>query len=1092
MPHSKRYLQVRRVTFRDFPLLRRIDLADGKRFHRGDVVVGCCRCRGVSKRENWIASQQCCPLCGAPDSASFRGLHAFGRGGKPPVYFSRPKLGRNDAVALGAFILTVALVALSVGLSQNRGVGFSPTRDGHYQYRGEGGQRYTDGYYTIDGTVYRFSDGVLMGPCTFAMNERVHILKEDGTLRTDWWILDGRYVFSNEHGVVQNRVPAGGKAGFYDLEGLGNVYVTEKGTPGDGWLLHEGRLFYLRQGKGAAEETMPGTFDAQGRYTPPRAGIVPLPIGTVYLQADGSAADGSVLSQGEIYYFENGFLQFQPPEGMEHITCAPTGAWIPQSDTRVDCQGGSVILAGQTGLVRTGWILYQGSAYLADEEGWLTCGRTSQEPAGTFDAMGRFLPQQEGQQLLGQTACYLRQDGSLLTGAVRVEDALYLYDETGVLRVNQSIDPLGMTDAGGALRPYVSGMHQVDGRVYCFSDTGRLLTGWQRCGKMYCFDSRTGERLSAAVVNGRTYALAEDGAFQPGAEGIYLLDGQEYYLLADGTVVTGWRMVGDALTYFDEATGRREAAETQEKQGWANREGGRFYTLPTGQAARGWTAVEGYVYYFDPQSGAAVVGTRQIGGAAYTFGEDGRLLPEAPLRIVLDGEWTRVGVSGKLEGGFLCSENHLYFYDLKTAHLCNTLPAGVRGSISALGGYVLPHAPGVFAADENRYYLDASGTVRTGWFLQEGQLYYADERTGALASDGPAPEGKGRFQEGVFHPAKDGVVSIAGRSYFFVEDRLATGWVRWRNGAGYVDPQTYRLLAATRAEIQGAVRRFDDSGVYQPSENTLLEIQGQRTLILEDGSLPSRDGLYAAGGGLYAVREGGALAKSPQEIGLDGMQVTLREGRVFPVVPGQVALGEDVYCLTAEGGLRTGVVLDNRRLYLYNRKDGRLMRNHLGFGSDGAYHPLQLGLQYVDNPYWIADLEGHVGLGMIEAPTWEAVTGSDEIWETRSLVDSEANAAKGLTLFADPETGILRTGFVEYQGDLYYFKEDTYCMAKAEWISGLKLNGKEWIYYAGEDGKIALGWQEIDGALHYFDREKGMLSDVVQDGKYINPYGEAE
>ena len=62
-------------------------------------------------------------------------------------------------------------------------------------------------------------------------------------------------------------------------------------------------------------------------------------------------------------------------------------------------------------------------------------------------------------------------------------------------------------------------------------------------------------------------------------------------------------------------------------------------------------------------------------------------------------------------------------------------------------------------------------------------------------------------------------------------------------------------------------------------------------------------------------------------------------------------------------------------------------------------------------------------------------------------------------------------------------------MARNQFITAAA-SGTRFEYYAGADGRLAVGWQEVFGVLHYFDADGHMRYDTVQDGRYINIYGE--
>ena len=1105
MPPIKQYLRVKRISFRDWFLLSRVDAVDGQRFRPGDVVAACGACRQVSKRAHWLKADNACPCCGSKASLPFDGKRDLISGAEPPVVYSARDFHFKSfrRVPVKALLLAAATVLLLILLwprSSHSQAGFIQTEDGHFAYQDLQGQRYTTGDYSIDGQVYHFEDGLLKGEYAIKIGNTTKITDENGALRKGWAVYEQNFVYLDEYGVVNSRVPSTVGDGFFDLEGLGTVFVTARHTPGNGWRMYQQRLYHFQDGKPAPVPNLPGRFTEQGAYLPDQAGFVETEYGDYYVDQAGHALTGYVAHQGFVYHLEEetGLLSVLRDNEIPGLSMGFAGALIPEEDTLLPCQGGSVIIQARTGAIRTGWVLLDGSIYCANAEGYLRCGEESASPRGVFDAKGRFLPAQAGRLQADGLTCYVNQDGSLAVGCVKEGEYLALYSASGALRANEDIAGIGITDANGVLRPYAAGMYTIEGYTYCLNQQGQVLTGWQRIGKLYYFDPATGRRASAgALVDGVAYPLSRDGSFTPAAEGLYQLGQDSYYVLTDGSVASGWRAVEDQLRYFDEQSGklRQEGAENAQT-GWVQKNAARFYVLQNGQVARGWQIIQGRAYYFSQQTGAAVTGTQQIDGGVYHFREDGALLPDHPLALTVDGVSIRIGESGAPEGGFLCSNGHLYYYDQATAALSIQLPENVAGWTSALGGYLIPQAEGPLQAGRAAYYLDSAGNVISGWFIRGDLLYYADPGTGILAPNGRSAAWAGTFRDGVFTPDHDGLFQADGRDYLFTGGKLANGWVLLADGSGigYMEAGQGYVTDTVRI-VKDQVCQFSESGRYIPRENRLMRVQNKTYFLLADGSLPSQQGVYPlsmdqaaaweaeqnsaafrqpsqrssayeAGGYLIAVLSGGQTASSAREAGLPSTLTVGEGGRVVPLSPGIQEIGDNAYLLQADGSFAVNVCLYQRHLYHFDPHTGVMTRGLRGFGENGVFSPAAPGIYMMEDVlYWFTDTFGTVGIGWME----------DE---------------EGQVRYADQD-GHLAIGLTQIDGNRYFFLDPNQgcVMARNQFITAAA-SGTRFEYYAGADGRLAVGWQEVFGVLHYFDADGHMLYDTVQDGRYINIYGE--
>ena len=1091
MPAARQYLRVERVAAGDFFLRSRTDLADGQPFRRGDVVTACGACRQVSKRIYWQKAGNTCPFCGSSESLLYHGRKSLEDETDPPVRYTSRRLRLPENDWLLAFLISLAAVVFCIAVFLVMGVqrvskdsGFVRASDGRYYHLDEEGVRSWEGDYLIDGVKYRFEDGYLKGESSFYLNDRLLITGEDGRVHKGWTVHEGILYFQDDNGVVSNRVPDGSGDRFVSLEGVGLVFLTGDNQPGEGWITFDGGLYHLHEGKADPVGGLQGSFDEKGRFFPDEAGFVRTEDRTYFVDGQGRLLTGLVVFDGFVYnvqdksysekdirYYTGEFSVLaseEEPENYTGIITTGDGALRPETDVLLECSGGSVVVEGKTGKIRTGWLLYPDGLYYAGEDCYILQDRQWSEPAGYFGADGRFIPEKAGRMTAGGVTCHLMEDGTPVTGCVREGDALCIYDERGAIMTGSQVLNIGMTDESGYLRPYASGMYTIEGDIYCLSQQGKLLTGWQYSQKLYYFDPTTGRRCSEGMqADGLAYPLSGEGYFIPPAEGMYRLGDAEYYIKTDGTAATGWQAVGSSLVYFDEQTARRRDDIAEEKQtGWVQTDSGRYYIGADGSVARGWQIIDNSFYYFDPADGRTVSGSVSIDGRTYSFREDGRLSPGTATGVVAGGTAYRVGADGSPEGGFLYADGHLYYYEEEGAALASALPEKYDGWLSAIGAYIVPQKEGPYKAGKDSYYLDKQGSVMTGWFVSDSRLWYADPQTGYLHSDSRTEDGV--FSGGTFTPAEDGIFEADGKEYYFADGRLVSGWIAREDSLAYCE-ENYHFISDTVTEIDGETCEFDGEGKYIPKNNRIIiQADGKRLFVLAGGSLPDKEGIYPAEGRLVFVLKGGKVADSAISAGLDAAAVRIDEGFIIPVSPGITELFREKYLLREDGSYATDIELFNSKLYCFG-PDGRMLVNTEGFGSDGYYVPQKPGVESIHgSKYLFLDDKGTVAVGLATSPE------------------------DGQTYYADKD-GKLIKGFVTIDGNRYYFYENSelYYMAWNEILNGIFDGDGIYSFYANENGVIQTGWKEINGVLHYFDEKGHMLFDTVKDGKYINIQGEA-
>ena len=252
-----------------------------------------------------------------------------------------------------------------------------------------------------------------------------------------------------------------------------------------------------------------------------------------------------------------------------------------------------------------------------------------------------------------------------------------------------------------------------------------------------------------------------------------------------------------------------------------------------------------------------------------------------------------------------------------------------------------------------------------------------------------------------------------------------------------------------------------------------MTVGGVTVFVRTDGSFPREPGVYPTESHLAAVgSDGRAVKGSLSEAGISASGTVVRDGLVYPVVPGLVTLGEKTYLLDGDGVFAVGWHLAGGKLRRFNG-DGTMVRGSDGIDTNGAFIPSETGIHtFIWASYWFLDRQGTVATGLFE----------DEF---------------GVVRYADDD-GHLISGIVTIGGRRYYFYDETssFAMARNEMLFGIQDGDGKYMFHAGPDGALSVGWTVIKGdqenteTLHYFDENGHMLFDTVVDGRYINMNGE--
>ena len=157
----------------------------------------------------------------------------------------------------------------------------------------------------------------------------------------------------------------------------------------------------------------------------------------------------------------------------------------------------------------------------------------------------------------------------------------------------------------------------IDGQYYWLGADGKMQTGWQDIwGKRYYLGPDGAMQTYWSVVDGKYYWLGSDGAMRTGWQEVW---GKWYYLgkaSDDGVMRTYWQEI-DGKYYW---LGSDGAMRTGWKEVW-----GKWYYLDVAGAMQtGWIWTEGDKWYYTYESGAMASNTwEKMDGQWYWFDESG-------------------------------------------------------------------------------------------------------------------------------------------------------------------------------------------------------------------------------------------------------------------------------------------------------------------------------------------------------------------------------------------------------------------------------------------------------------------------------------
>ena len=178
----------------------------------------------------------------------------------------------------------------------------------------------------------------------------------------------------------------------------------------------------------------------------------------------------------------------------------------------------------------------------------------------------------------------------------------------------------------------------INGKKYYVNGEGIAQYGWLRLAnwQMY-FDKDTYEAATGIThVDGKAYLFDENGV-EILMSRTEVINGKKYWFQPDGSLMSGWCILGDWTMYYDPETYVGAAGLTWidgmpyvfdengvlMKNATPNVFGAKYYVNGEGIAQSGWLKLADWQMYFDPETYQAATGITHVDGKAYLFDENG-------------------------------------------------------------------------------------------------------------------------------------------------------------------------------------------------------------------------------------------------------------------------------------------------------------------------------------------------------------------------------------------------------------------------------------------------------------------------------------
>ena len=619
-----------------------------------------------------------------------------------------------------------------------------------------------------------------------------------------------------------------------------------------------------------------------------------------------------------------------------------------------------------------------------------------------------------------------------------------------------------------------SGLHEIDGIQYCFSE--------------YCRRYQD----QSVTIDGKSYYCKPDGSAielqnndwtKVDDHFMYVKDGQALINCVEkiGDSYYGFNYIG--VMYANEDIILRDF-EGQISSYYRAKEDGRLYVNEWYVDKRGNSLY--YFYYGD--EGKAASGLTQVDGTLYYFSENGCRYQNEKITVdgrnyycKSDGEVIELQENGWIKEG----ENDKYVKDGQVLTDC----------VEKIGdSYYSFDSTGVMYRNTVLTRWDEATQKYTYYFIKsDGRLYvnewyeydkYDNHGHGIwyyYGDEGKAASGLTQINGTLYYFSEDGrlyqdqTITVDGKIYYCNLDGIAVElqnnkWTKVDGKYRYV--KDGQVLTNCVEKIGDFYYGFDSDGyMFADEQFNLLDSESGNTCYYrahEDGHLYRNEWYMNYKGLWYYFGDDAKMYFGLREVN----GILYYFGSRMYQDESVTVDGKNYYCKSSGEAVELSKngwnLVDGNYLYV---KDGQLLRECLEKIGDAYYYFGYSGVMLSDTTFVLPNTEGEYRVhadGSLYISQWYQINGYWEYYDETGLRKT-GWLSLGNTWYYLNEYGWMVTGWQIVAGTWYFFD------GSGAMVVGWCLVGNNWYYLSGS-GAMVTGWLDLNGTWYYMGADGAMLT----------------
>lgn len=506
------------------------------------------------------------------------------------------------------------------------------------------------------------------------------------------------------------------------------------------------------------------------------------------------------------------------------------------------------------------------------------------------------------------------------------------YQQNGERIANQWFEDNGNRYYFSASGEAYTGIHEIDGALYCFDDNGCMQVDWILYNNTWYYASPTGELDTGWLYDdGSWYLLGDDGAM---LTGIQSSNNSDYLLQANGVMATGWGI--------DPVSGKWCLADK------------------SGKLLTGWQYV-GDAWYLLGSDDLMLTGLQRLGGSVYYLKDSGEMSTGWAWDST-NQDWYYSSASGDLVSGWQFIDSSWYWLDPQT--------------MAMRTGWV--------TLKDKTYHLSSSGAMDTGWLFCDGAWYWLDNPNGFMITGWQQVSGAWYYMSSTDGKMQAGLLDLNGNKYYLLPSgAMATGWA-WDNDAAcwYLassDPSDGRLLTGWQQvgatwyylrqedahmatgwlEISGSLYYLKSSGAMAANE-WVDYLDGAKLFMCSNGN----DTFMIRNGRVYKSRFSNEVVTG--WISNDGIWMYVNDDG--SLAKGWIHPGSYYYLDPVTGVMLTGWIIDNNQWYWLN-DSGAMVTGWVNIGTGRWQFDEKTGALHEPEQDPVTDLQSRVVSAAYSTPS---------------------------------------------------------------------------------------------------------------------------